>query len=327
MAVSTLRGRILNPPAETAVDRQPSGRSGGTKPGQPRTRRTRRTRRAPGRRATRIAVAVVCAAAVLAGVAGPAASQTYEVRSGDSLSVIARDHGVTTTELASANGISDLHLIRVGQVLTIPGAEPVHYVVRPGDSVSVIAVRAGVPISRLIAANGIADPHLIRVGQKLVLPAGTSLAAVDPAAGYNALPGRLRANPERLQLIPSFERWADHYGVPRDLLMAMAYRESGWQKSVVSPAGAIGVGQLLPTTADWVARDLIKAELDPWVADDNIRMSARLLRWLIGYMGSEQAALAGYYQGPGSVAARGYYDDTQAYIDNVGQIRRRFRKA
>ena len=55
-------------------------------------------------------------------------------------------------------------------------------------------------------------------------------------------------------------------------------------------------------------------------------MSARFMAWLIGFMGGLDAALAGYYQGPGSVATRGYFDDTAAYISNINQIRALFRK-
>ncbi|MEM9563008.1 MAG: LysM peptidoglycan-binding domain-containing protein [Actinomycetota bacterium] len=270
----------------------------------------------------RVALAIGGAIGLLVVSVAPVAAQQYTVQSGDSLSIIARDHGVTTAELAAANGISNLHLIRVGQVLTIPGLV---YEVRSGDSLSVIAARTGVSTSAIAAVNGITNPNLIRVGQELRIPAGGSAPApADPAAGYDNLPGRLRENPGRLQLIPSFEKWSVHYGVPTDLLMAMAYRESGWQTSVVSPKGAVGVGQLMPATSEWIADHLIGADLDPNDPDDNIRMSARFLNWLVGYMGSEEAAIAGYYQGPNSVRAIGYYDDTQAYITNIAQIRRFF---
>ncbi len=289
-------------------------------------RRGPRSERGLGRTVARSLTVTGIVVAVLVGLVAPVAAQDYEVKPGDSLSVIARDHGVTTEELAAVNGISDLHLIRIGQVLSIPGAEPVYYEVRPGDSIGVIAVRAGVPMIDLIELNGITNPNLIRVGQKLEIPGGATVAPIDPAAGYNSLPGRLRANPDRLVLIPIFERWAAHYGLAPDLLMAMAYRESGWQTDVVSHKGAVGVGQLMPATSAWVAGTLIKADLDPFDPDDNIRMSARLMQWLIGYMGGETEAIAAYYQGQGSVAARGLFDDTKAYIENVGQIRPLFAK-
>lgn len=272
-------------------------------------------------------VVVTALAVILITPAVAAAHSEYVVEHGDSLSVIAHRHGVSVSVLAADNGISNLHLIRVGQVLRIPDGGATTYTVKAGDTLSEIAAAAGISTRALVNANGITNAHFIRVGQKLTVPAGARTVPADPAAGYSRLPSRLRANPSRLTLIPSFEKWSNHYGVPTDLVMAVAYRESGWQTQVVSPKGAIGVGQILPRTADWIAGDLIQIpELDPYDPDDNIRMTARFLSWLIGYMGSTDAALAGYYQGPGSVAARGYYDDTRAYIENIGQIRRMFAK-
>jgi len=281
----------------------------------------RHTRRAGQFRIGPLLVVLGVAAAVLFGLGAPAAAQDHEVQSGESLSVIAKRYGVATAELASANAISNLHLIRVGQVLSIPGQ--VH-VVEAGQSLSVIARTYGVSTAELAAANGIVDSNVIRVGQELRVSGAA--VPVDPSAGYLALPSKLRENPERLNLIPSFERWSAYYGIDADLLMAISYRESGWQTSVVSPKGAVGVGQLMPRTSEWVAESLIGADLDPWNPDDNIRMSARFMDWLIGYMGSEDQAIAAYYQGPGSVRAIGFYDDTKAYVENIAQIRAMFAK-
>jgi murein DD-endopeptidase MepM/ murein hydrolase activator NlpD len=50
---------------------------------------------------------------------------TYVIQPGDSLSVIAGQFGLTVEELAEANGISDPNVIKVGQVLVIPGPTPV----------------------------------------------------------------------------------------------------------------------------------------------------------------------------------------------------------
>ena len=276
------------------------------------------------------ATLVVCGGLLLSLVSGASASVapsisaeglSHEVVAGDSLSAIARKYGVATGELAAANSISDRHVIKAGQILTIPIRV---YVVGPGDTVGHIAEVTGVSRRSLVEMNGLTNPNQIRVGARLRLPTA-SASVTGPAAAYDALPGRLLGNQDRLALIGTFERWAAHYGVPPDLLMAVAYRESGWQSDVVSVKGAVGVGQLMPTTSAWLARDLIGVDLDPRDPDDNIRMSARFLRWVIGYMGSEEAAIAGYYQGPGSVGSRGYYDDTKAYIFNIEQIRPLFR--
>ncbi|MGI9615696.1 MAG: lytic transglycosylase [Acidimicrobiales bacterium] len=275
--------------------------------------------------------AAALAAALLIATATPAAAHTpYVVQAGDSLSVIARDHGVSTAALAEANGIRRYDFIRIGQTLQVPVHGATTYTIVAGDTVGQIARKLGVSSADLIALNEITDPNRIRAGQELRVPTGSTAApTASPAPAstgrYPSLPSRIRSNPDRLALVPSFERWAAHYGVPADLLMAVAYQESGWQTSVVSHKGAIGIGQLLPATADWVAEDLIGIpSLDPNNPDDNIRMSARFLLWLIGYLGSEDAALAGYYQGPGSVTIRGLYEETQAYIANVQGARWRF---
>ena len=47
-------------------------------------------------------------------------SQSYRVRRGDSLSQIAADFGVNSYDLAQVNGIQDMNLLYVGQVLQIP---------------------------------------------------------------------------------------------------------------------------------------------------------------------------------------------------------------
>ena len=52
--------------------------------------------------------------------AGPAAPKTYTVVAGDTLFSIARKLGVTSTALAEANNITNVNLIRVGQVLKVP---------------------------------------------------------------------------------------------------------------------------------------------------------------------------------------------------------------
>jgi len=63
----------------------------------------------------------------------------------------------------------------------------------------------------------------------------------------------------------------------------LTYTESRWRQDVVSVTGAIGVGQLLPSTAAWLAQLMGEPDLSPYVRKDNIRMSAFLLRWLLDH--------------------------------------------
>ncbi len=54
----------------------------------------------------------------------PTGSQTYIVRSGDTLSAIARRFNTTVSAIAQASGINNINYIYVGQALTIPGSGP-----------------------------------------------------------------------------------------------------------------------------------------------------------------------------------------------------------
>ena len=125
--------------------------------------------------------------------------------------------------------------------------------------------------------------------------------------------------------MPRFDKWATTYGVSPDLLKALGWMESGWQNDVVSRVAARGIGQLTPDTVKFVNDRLLKTHLDPAVADDNIRMSARFLRFLLDRTGGAPGlALAAYYQGLGSVREHGLLPSTQRYVDNVLALRARF---
>ena len=103
----------------------------------------------------------------------PPAGKTYTVKPGDALSLIAQNHGVTTSALASANGITNPNLIYPGQVLRIPGgAAPSKktYTVQRGDTLSGIAAKFGTTWQELQRVNGIANPNMIYSGQVLTIP-------------------------------------------------------------------------------------------------------------------------------------------------------------
>jgi len=192
------------------------------------------------------------------------------------------------------------------------------YVVRPGDNLETIALRTGTTISSLAALNKLRDPNLVIIGTRLKIPA--------TAAGAN-LPARLLAHPERLALAPRFDYWAARYGVPPDLLKALAWYESGWQNRVVSATGAVGIGQLEPYTSDFIANVLLKnPNLDPARSDDNIRMSARFLRFLLDKTGGTAGlALAAYYQGLARTQQGKFFEDTKRYVAGISMTRSMFR--
>lgn len=199
------------------------------------------------------------------------------------------------------------------------------YVVRSGDTLSSIASRFGTTTKAIAKANGIRNANVIVIGRTLSIPAGTG--AGGAASGRSSgLPAKLLKHPERVALRPRFEKWAAHYGVPADLLEALAWVESGWQRTVVSRTGAVGIGQLQPDTVDHVRLLIGIKKLDPYNADDNIRMSARFLRFLLDSTGGNvNTALAAYYQGLRSVRIGPVLGETKQYVGAILAFRPMFR--
>ena len=212
----------------------------------------------------------------------------------------------------------------VGAVDPTPAsaATSVTHTVRAGDSLSGIAERYGVTLAALLGANKLRQDTVIHPGQKLIVPAAPVPAFPVPPK----LPAEIRSVPARLALVPVFVAEAKRYKLPSDLLMSLAYTESAWRAGVVSSAGAIGIGQLLPSTATWVAKDLIGLpRLDPRNAGDNIRMSARYLRWLLDRWPTEKLALAAYFEGGARVGEAGPSRGAQRYARLVQERRTLFR--
>ena len=145
-----------------------------------------------------------------------AGEQTYTVRSGDNLTVVATRLGVTAQALAAANNISPTAFLYVGQVLRIPAGvaqqptqapaptaaavptaaptstspgpqppatpgETVQYTVKSGDVLSAIAARHSTTVEAILAANKVSDPNTIEVGRVLTIRVGTG-TTVKPAA-------------------------------------------------------------------------------------------------------------------------------------------------
>jgi len=102
--------------------------------------------------------------------------------------------------------------------------------------------------------------------------------------------------------------------LPPAFVASVAKAESAMKQSAVSPKGAIGVMQLMPSTAKAL-------DADPHDTEQNIDAGTRLLReLLIKYDGDVVKALAAYNAGPGAVAKYNGlppYRETQDYVNKV----------
>lgn len=109
---------------------------------------------------------------------------------------------------------------------------------------------------------------------------------------------------------------AVEHGVNPNLVFGLAWWESGWNQSAVSSAGAIGIMQIMPATADAAGPLLLHRTVDVHDIDDNIALGAALIRHnLDTYHGDLVKALADYYGGPSLVADWSHLrPDAQRYV-------------
>ena len=106
---------------------------------------------------------------------------------------------------------------------------------------------------------------------------------------------------------------ASRHSVEPELLAALVWQESRYCADAVSPAGAIGLGQLMPATAQSLG-------VDPWEPVENLEGAARYLRTQLDTFGTLELALAAYNAGPGAVERYSGippFDETQAYVPAV----------
>lgn len=96
-------------------------------------------------------------------------AETYTVKTGDTLSAIAKRFRTTVVDLVKLNNIKDPDVIHAGQVLKLPGKAPETYTVKKGDMLSRIAAAHKTTVADLVKLNNIKDPDMIRVGQVLIL--------------------------------------------------------------------------------------------------------------------------------------------------------------
>lgn len=123
----------------------------------------------------------------------PTNAQSHIVKKGETLTLIARQHGVSINSIVQNNGIKNPNIILTGQKLiinpfnNIPNSsrlsnsqkqtkktEGSEYQVLEGDTISRIAKSHGISNETLISSNGDINPNQIQTGQIIKIPTNQS---------------------------------------------------------------------------------------------------------------------------------------------------------
>lgn len=152
---------------------------------------------------TLLIISSLTALSFISAPSSHAQESVHVVSPGEGLLGIARQYGVSLSDLLAHNGLSDPDFVYVGQYLSIPQTYAASYhtqssntrpaptwtqpetsgwiTVSAGDSLSQIAYRHGMSMDELMRLNGLEDPNFVWVGQKLrVSGAATSQFSAQP---------------------------------------------------------------------------------------------------------------------------------------------------
>ena len=158
----------------------------------------------------------------------------------------------------------------------------------------------------IISALALAAPHQGR----LVLPAAVAIPSVSTTVNSFV------AVAPHVAYEPIIREAAAVHGVDVTLIRSVVEAESAFDSTAVSPAGAMGLMQLMPATADAFG------VVNPFDPRENIMAGTRLLKELLTqYRGNIPLTLAGYNAGSGVVARYGGrippFKETKNYVKKI----------
>jgi len=114
---------------------------------------------------------------------------------------------------------------------------------------------------------------------------------------------------------------ANKYKIDPAIIAAIIEQESGGNADAHSPAGAIGLMQLMPKTAQGLG-------VDPYDPVQNIDGGTRYFMYQYRTFGSIELALAAYNAGPNNVRNGDYlyFSETQRYINKVPRLIQKYQR-
>ncbi|MHB9031052.1 MAG: lytic transglycosylase domain-containing protein [Candidatus Latescibacterota bacterium] len=158
-----------------------------------------------------------------------------------------------------------------------------------------------------------------QISKSSIVPVGLVIREVQSPPGKVLEKPKIRTGEKHVfdsirPWLPLIRKYAKEYGVDPDLVAAVLYIESKGDPYTVSPAGALGLMQITPGTANYLG---VGDVLDP---EENIKAGVKYLSWLINKY-DEPSALLAYNAGLGMLERNRIPKETQQFVEKVLSLR------
>ena len=138
-------------------------------------------------------------------------AENYTVQKGDTYYSISKKYNISLQELYSTNGIDENDVLKVGQVLKIPGkstaentsekstttvstAKTSNYEVVAGDTLYSISKKFGTTVDNLRSLNGLTESSVLKVGQVLKVPSTEKVATTTGSSSSGSTKTEIKQN-------------------------------------------------------------------------------------------------------------------------------------
>lgn len=110
------------------------------------------------------------------------------------------------------------------------------------------------------------------------------------------------------------DKYSKKYQIDKNLVFALIREESNFNKNAVSKKGAVGLMQIMPSTAEFICEILnIDDNVDLYDSETNVMLGVRYLKYLFSKFNSEDIVICAYNAGENVVLS---------WIDNNGKLKK-----